>query len=372
MIPYILLLTLTTLFAYCADALFKKHHWQSILFIVGIVVAYTIVAGFRDFGIGIDTNVYIDEYFNTAKSLVSVKKFLLIEVLDKGFLLLCWLSSLISNDKQIVLVVVELWIIAFTMQGAYILKKYYNIKLWIFVFLYFFMFFGYSINLMRQFCAMSLLFWGFAWLRHGNLKVYLLAQVVAFYFHSSSVVFLLVPLVYFLSFIKNVRTRNYMTIAFLSIFILMLFSFSFYFSLLGNLNIISSIYLERYGQYSDFKATAGSSYLLLICYISEFYLLYVACKNKRMPDSYKYILVTLYCINFLLVQLRFISLYLDRFSYYISFVYIIYFVYVLSDKRISLLLRLTVVFFTVFFCYRTFIVNKGAEIYPYTSNILGI
>ncbi|MBF2708187.1 EpsG family protein [Flavobacterium soyangense] len=372
MTPYILLLVLTTLFAYFADLLFKKHHSQSIVFIIGIVVVYTVIAGLRDFGIGIDTNVYIEDYFDTAKSLVSIKDFLTIESMDKGFLFICWISSLISSDKQVVLVVVEFWIIAFTMHGVYMLKKNHGVKLWIFVFLYFFMFFGYSINLMRQFCAMSLLFWGFAWLRKGNWKVYALTQVVAYYFHSSSVVFLIVPIVYFLSSIKNVRFRNYITIASLIVFIFIMSSFIYFLTLFGDFKIVSDVYTDRYGQNSDFNTTAGSSNILLLSYMFEFFLLYIASINKRMPVSYKYILVTLYCINFLLIQLHFITAYLDRLSYYIGLVYMTYLVYVLEDKRINPLLRVTVVCFTIFFSYRIFIENGGAEIYPYTSKILGI
>jgi hypothetical protein len=372
MVPYIFLLVTTTLFAYFADELFKKHRSQSIFFIIAIVISYTIFAGSRDFGIGIDTNLYIEEYFNTAKSLNSVKDFFLIESMDKGFLFLCWLSSLINSDKQIALFVIELWIISFTLHAVYILKKYYGVKLWVFVFLYFFIFFGYSLNLMRQFCAMSLLLWGFSWLRQGNWKVYLFTQFLAFYFHSSSIVFLLVPLVYYLSFIKTIRIRNYITIASFSLLILFITSFSFFLILFDKLSIISSLYLERYGKNSDFIATAGSSYLLLISYMIEIYLLYLACNNKRISVSFKYILVTLFTITFILSQLRFITNYLDRLSYYINLVYIVYLSCVLDDKRISQFVRISLVFLIIFFSYRIFILNKGAEIYPYRSKILGI
>jgi hypothetical protein len=372
MMPYILLLVTTTLFAYIADILFKNYRSQSVFFIIGIVVVYTLISGFRDFGIGIDTNVYIEDYFDTAKSLVSVKNFFSIESMDKGFLLLCWLSSLISSDKQVVLVVVELWIISFTMHGAYLLKRNHNMKLWIFVFLYFFMFFGYSINLMRQFCAMSLLFWGFASLRNGNWKVYAITQVVAYYFHSSSVVFLLVPIVYLLSDMKNIRKRNFLTIVALSSVLVIMSSFFYFLTFLGDLDIVSEVYSDRYGTDSEYQATAGFSILQLLNYLGIFLLLYLAYRNKKTKISQRYILVTLYSISFLFFQLRYITSYLDRLSYYISLIYLIYLVYVLNDKRIPLLLRIIVVSFTIFFCYRIFIENLGAEIYPYRSKILGL
>lgn len=372
MIIYIVLLLLTTLFAYFADRQFYTYRRQSIFFIIAIVVLYTIIAGFRDFGIGIDTNIYIEEYFNTAKSLVSLKEFLSIESMDKGFLFLCWLSSLISSDKQMVLVVVELWIIAFTMLGVYMLKRDHGMKIWIFVFVYFFMFFGYSINLMRQFCAMSILFWGFVWLRNGNWKVYALTQLAAYCFHSSSVVFILVPVIYFLSQLKNVRIRNFITLAAIPAFG-MIFSFLFYFlSFIGDLGILSEVYIERYGKDSEFGAAGGFGILELLHYGSIFFLLYAAYRSKKMKVSDKYILVTLFIIYFLFAQLHYITHYLDRLSYYISLIWLIYLANVLANKAIPLWLRITFVSFTIILCHRIFVVNLGAEIYPYTSKILGV
>ena len=369
---YILLLLLTTLFAYFADRQFYRYRKQSIFFIVAIVVLYTIIAGFRDFGIGIDTNIYIEEYFNTAKSLVSVKEFLSIESMDKGFLFLCWLSSLISSDKQIVLVVVELWIIAFTMLGVYMLKRDHSMKIWIFVFIYFFMFFGYSINLMRQFCAMSILFWGFVWLRNGNWKVYVLTQLAAYYFHSSSVVFILVPIIYFLSQLKNVRIRNFITLAVIAAFGLIFSSFLYFLSLIGDLGILSEVLIERYGKDTEFQTTAGFSFFITLSYLITLFLLYVIYKKKIMRASDTYILSTLYIISFVLSQLSYITPYLERLSYYISIVFLLYIVNALENKRIPLWLRISFVTFTIFLCHRIFVVNLGAEIYPYTSKILGI
>lgn len=371
MTPYIILLVITTLFAYFANRQFDKSHKLSLLFVIGIIIVYTIIGGLRDFGVGTDTNVYIKEYFDTAKSMISIKDFLSIQSMDKGFLLLCWLSSCISSDSQVVLIVTELWIVSFTMYGAYMLKRDHNMNLWIFVFLYFFMFFGYSLNLMRQFCAMSLLFWGYAWLRKGNWKIYVLTQVIAYFFHTSSIVFILVPIVYFLSYVKNMRVRNLITIFALSLFLVLMSSFYYYLSVFGDMGIVSEVYADRYGKYSNYRATENSSILLLLNYISIFYFLYLANRNKKTSVSFKYILLTLYAFNFLFIQLSHITVYLDRLSYYINLIFLTYLVHSLEDKHIPTFLKITVISFTIFFCYRIFVNNGGAEIYPYTSKILG-
>jgi hypothetical protein len=372
MTTYILLLLFSTIFAYFADIKFNINRKHSIFFIVAIVVLFTIIAGFRDFGIGIDTNIYIESYFNIAKSLQSFNDFLSIEYQDKGFLLLCWICSLISDDVQVVLVIIELWIISFTMSGAFMFKKKYDLKLWIFVFLYFFMFFGYSINLMRQFCAISLLFWGLNFFLDGKWKFFIIVQFIAFTFHSSSLIFLLVPIIILISKLKNIYIRNLITITTITAFGVILTSFFYYLTILGNLGLLSEIYSDRYGQNSEFESTSGLSYFIIISYLITFFLMFLVYKKKILNSGDTYILITLYLFSFLLLQLRYLTPYLERLSFYIGIICLVFLSNVLANKKIPLWLRISFVSFTIILCYRIFVVNLGAEIYPYASKILGI
>lgn len=61
-------------------------------------------SGFRDFGVGIDTTVYINSFFESAQMLTSLKDFASFES-DKGFLALAFLASSFSNDSQSLLLV---------------------------------------------------------------------------------------------------------------------------------------------------------------------------------------------------------------------------------------------------------------------------
>ncbi len=65
-----------------------------------ILIATNVVfSGFRDFGIGRDTNIYIDRFFSSAQSLKGIKDFMAFEE-DKGYLVLAYISTLFSNESQ--------------------------------------------------------------------------------------------------------------------------------------------------------------------------------------------------------------------------------------------------------------------------------
>ena len=89
-----------------------------------VVIANTIVLGLRDFGVGTDTLVYIDSYYNLAETLDNFHEILVIDnAMDKAFLMLAYISTLFGWKSQMLLLVTELFIIFFVVLGLYQLKK---------------------------------------------------------------------------------------------------------------------------------------------------------------------------------------------------------------------------------------------------------
>lgn len=91
--PYIIVFILNLLLSYIAEKCYdSKYKLQSVLFLILLVGVNTIFSGFRDFGIGIDTTVYIDPVFTIAHS-INLRDFLAFEG-DRGFLLLAYIANL--------------------------------------------------------------------------------------------------------------------------------------------------------------------------------------------------------------------------------------------------------------------------------------
>ena len=124
---WFLLSVFNILCAYVAEKTIKKNKYISLLFLLFVIVANTIIIGLRDFGVGTDTLIYIDSYFleggrTTFKNII----FESYEERDKGFLMLAYISTMVSTNSQALLVVCELFIISFIIFGMYNLKKVLN------------------------------------------------------------------------------------------------------------------------------------------------------------------------------------------------------------------------------------------------------
>ena len=291
MIPYIVAYLINLLFACVAEIFYKKKS-ISIFFLFLIVCFDTIFVGLRDFGVGIDTTVYIDDYFSTAKYIHSFSQFSMSEGYDKAYLLLAKIASFFSSKSQSLLIFTELFIIGFTIAGLNRYKKNIDINIPIFITLYWLIFLCHSENLMRQYCAMAVLFWGFSHLLQGRIAVYVICQICAFFFHTSSIVFLLVPMVYWVSKTKSDQIKWVFAMGAILFIIVVLLSYYTVLEYVSKLNILKDVYSERYGQSSVYEKEGEIS--LGIRYISSDYNLGVHKKGSKTRayvyvDSYVFV-----------------------------------------------------------------------------------
>ena len=146
---------ITTLFAGALD--FFYHNKTIYLTLLAILlILYVTFVGLRDFGIGTDTNVYIQSYYEEAVSIHSVKHFLTSDMSDLGFLFLSVIGKIWWNDAQSLLVMTEICFAITSFTAVYILnQKRQRIEWSTFIFLWNFCFLNMSMNAMRQYCAMA-------------------------------------------------------------------------------------------------------------------------------------------------------------------------------------------------------------------------
>ena len=376
--PYIFILIINLILSYIANISYdKKYKLVSVLSISILVLVNVIFSGCRDFGIGIDTNVYIEAYFNAAADLQSLRTSWSVEGIDKGFLLLAYVSNLFSDDAQSLLVVTSLFIQVFFYLALWQYKKVCNISIFVATLLFCIIFYCHTLNLMRQFCAISLLAYAFSLYIQGNRKLYLLLQVLAFFFHSSSVVFVMVPTVLWLSTIKNIRKRNFYTLIILIGLIVMLSSFFYFLTYLGDISIVSDVYVDRYGGAGDYvrntstvSGGTGLGKLLEILYPLVFICWGFFKKAIDGKECYFLFVISLLTslINLLGLEIQF----LGRLSFYIGFIFFISLSKLLVSKHISIWIRFLIITIYLKDWYYLYVINKGGDILPYKSTILNI
>ena len=80
----------------------KSHVFRCGVFVI-LTISVSIFCGFRDIGVGIDTTVYISQYFYQALGLHSLNDLVEADA-DKGFLIISYISTLFGNDESALLI----------------------------------------------------------------------------------------------------------------------------------------------------------------------------------------------------------------------------------------------------------------------------
>ena len=307
--------------AFIAENYYRTSKITTIIYLGAIVIINTFFIGLRDFGVGTDTIVYIEDYFIYAGHIDDFDTFLSDDQFDKGYVALAYIANIFSDSKQSLLVITEFFITSFIVLGIYEYKKGLGISFAGFFALFWLLYQQETINLMRQFCAMSLLFYGFAKLINKKYLLYCLLQIVAFFFHSTSILFLVVPLGLFLCKIESKWKYLILILPVWGAF----YVYNNYFELLhylGDLNLVDEVLVDRYGEQSVYSASKGNvSYKFLI----PAFLIFLVYKFKLLNPQKRYMLLFLLISTFLLEQSKFISQYFFRMSYYPGIIFIVYF-----------------------------------------------
>lgn len=370
-ITYTFAFFLFALLASLADCCKKSVALYS-LFVVFLVGTVSIFTGFRDFGVGWDTDVYIRYYFYEAQNAHNIKEFM--ECFgDKGFLALSKLSSLCSSDAQSLLYFESLFIILFVCLGILELNKGSVQAKWSTVlFFWCFTFLNISLNLMRQYCAMSLLFWAFALLLNDKWRRAVAVIFVAYFFHSSAILFLLAFAYFYLSNWKDRKIRMWVTVVgLLCVLISVLFVFKLL-PLLAGYGIISDIYANRYGANNNYKSENIFGLGIIAYIVVVYYAIYLMKIRKAISDKLAYICFTTHSL-FLILRLAAFSVnYLSRMSAYYYYFDMLCICILLNLRQLPKWIRYSLYFLTVFLWYRSYISGNAGFTYPYHSAILGI
>lgn len=376
--PYFFLFFINIFCAIGLEKTIRDNRVMSFIYMTIIILSNTIIIGLRDFGVGIDTTIYVDQYFNYAKNLNSLKMFIDNWYdFDRGYVVLAYLSSIFSNNSQSLLVFTEFFITLFIMLGLYEFKKKYpQISIpWFFV-LFWILYQYHTENLMRQYCAIALLFYGYSHFIQGRYKLFLILQLLAFTFHSSSILFLMVPGFHYFSTIKSRKIRTLYTVCVFVGILVLLFAYYYIMNSLQNYGLLKDIYIDRYGIGSEYEIEGDAQFgFRYMCkYVIPLVMIYYSKQKKIVSNEVFYILFTLFISNMLLEQMRFVMVFFFRLAHYIGFVMIVYFsIIIRKHDMISLIMLVSYLILISISSYTNyFTTNENGWSYYYSSRILGI
>lgn len=162
-----------------------------------IIAVLTLVSGLRSYQTGLDTYSYLSKI-----QLISVGQSELAYGFEESFKMICFLLSRIYNNSTFFLCV-----FAF-ITNALIIFRLWDFReissfLWMVLF-YYSCFYFMTMNGIRQFCAVSIVFYFTRYLNQKKLFVFLIGVMIASLFHQSA----LIGLVFLLEEIRQWRTLN--------------------------------------------------------------------------------------------------------------------------------------------------------------------
>ena len=154
-----------------------------------------ILAGMRADTIGTDLRVYVEPMYNAAKQSTSfssymdqrwyvIWRYMYVNKFEIGFTTLVYLIEKLGGSLGTVLFFIQALILAPIYLGLKRMKKSYPVYLGMLVF--YLLFYNTSLNMMRQWIAMSILFYGLSYLITNEKKKYFITIVVACLFHTSA------------------------------------------------------------------------------------------------------------------------------------------------------------------------------------------
>ena len=376
MFIYLSVFILSILFARLCDG---SEKWIYRLFFAALaVLTPALLAGLRDYGVGHDTTIYVDD---TYREILEYKDLGLLTFLraavdgeftqEPFYCFLNYIGLQLGPEVNYVYFVVSLVTIALVFNAIYLYREKASMPLMMFAFL--FLFFNISLNTIRQTVAISLALNVYLYLERKQWITSAVFLVLMLLSHTTSVVFLLFLLLY-VAVQKKAGMKVLVGMALVVPIILMMLDDLILLAI--SLNIVPM----RFAVYmSDEAETAVMKTAILFGWIVLGAMLwggYSLLKNEETSRETVFVFNVKLFSN-LLILASTVSLWAFRMAYYFGVFDILFIPRVIrliseEDEKKGRFLTVLFVGLIVFYWYWSIIHNNENETYPYKSELLGI
>lgn len=214
----------------------------------------------------------------------------------------------------------------------------------------------YSMNMVRQSIAISLVFWSFKYIKENKTIKYILICLVASSIHSSAL--LAIPLI----FLSNMNISNRIKIIFLIVCFLLG-------KIIGNIASTLILLYTKYGwYYSSAYNTGNVSTILIVVNIIIFILSYLYSPKEKNKEY-----LQLSNINFIVMCLLIISSQIPLINRIVRYFTIFQLLFLpmiflqLKGKKEGIFIKSGLIIFLFFTMFYQIIILGGEGVYPYIS-----
>lgn len=373
-----MLIYLSTFFAsFCFEEFSNKvrKNFSYIISFIGLLFPI-FLAGLRSVGVGTDTKGYVSFLFEIADKSSSFNEYLnsfvytnfqlkSVKNWEFGYNLLIYITAKLSSSIQFTFFVTQFIIIVFVYFGIKLIEGVFSRSFSLLLF--YLLFYGTTLNLMRQWIAISIIFYGFHFLQKRKPVFYILTCILAIMFHNSAIIgFILLPIYYYyynnnkLVIERNLPNKHndqrffYFTLCIIVIFFL--FDSISYF-----ISNFSPAFNRYYYVYLDGTLSFSLNQFIrklpvIIC------LIFTSLFIKHAKDIYFYLSMFVFDIFF--SQFGSITEQSNRIGYYFSIFDIILFSFVAKYYKKKTMYLFFFLYALFIFCYDYYYLGRS-EIFPY-------
>lgn len=341
------------------------------------ILVPSILAGYRDSGVGTDTLIYVDQVYNQVSGISSWHQF--IQAYKMGdfasiefvYLLINFFVSTFFHSLNWLYFFTSLIINLFFYLAAYDNRK--KASMWLVMSLFLLLFYNQSLNIVRQTIAISMSLYAFKYIEQKKWLPTLIWCVIILETHNSGIFYVLVGIVYLICQIKGkVKRRVLKSLLVIGVLgaLLYLNETIILFVSLGLLPPKFLMYLAQDDSDTTIKALLVM-YAITIC----LYFIFGYLRGKRNSKESKY-----FFYNKLVGILLFLSSFVSRWGYRIGFyfnvmdcIFIPRVIYKMKrNKPVFYTLNVTLLALAIAVWVWMTVIRNGNETFPYKSKLLGI
>lgn len=344
---------------------FKKNKKISIILMIIICAIISVFAGYRDLTIGTDVMIYantIIEFLNKGWNIEYMG-------IEPAYVQIAKMVVGIGGNTNTLLLFTAIIIDFFILLAGFQRKNEIDLSLFTLTFLN--IFFGISLNLMRQSIAISIFIFAYHFIEEKKPIKYFLLIFIAYLFHRSAIILFFIYPLYWLIMKNYGKKGKFIEMVTILLTMCILLFMSNILILLNNIGIVPDRIVNYYSyeNYYTLKMNWTSNFvnigMLVLCN-----LIFLVDKERKKENSF---LTYLTIIGIILFQLGNVIPFAGRIAYYFYFLIYLYAIpratYVLKNRN-EIYFFLIVLLFLYF--YITFVYLCISEIMPYSSSVLNI
>ncbi|KAA6338334.1 hypothetical protein EZS27_013661 [termite gut metagenome] len=376
---YFIVFLISIFLTYLAEVSLRSYKDKKRIFYLlsfSAILIPSLLAGFRDSGIGTDTIVYVDNYFGRFRYIHGIGDFLIAYKLHQFndmefiYLLLNFIVSLFTDSPNGIYFTANFIVILLFYMAAYDNRK--KASMWLVMAFFFFLFYNQSYNLVRQSIAIAMTIYAFKYIETGKwLKMIVWLFIIA-NTHNTGIFIIMLYVIYYVCTLKNKYIRFFIETVLLA-FVVSIFT---YFDQIILFSVLIGLLPEKFLAYLSTMNDSGRVYKIWVAvYILFIMILWMSKFVVKKDKNINYYLYNK-IIGTMLLFTSTISQWAFRISFYLNVIDCIAIPRILSSmsskRTLYIAFHFLLIFLLIIGWYWLIIIRNHNETYPYTSKILGI